>query len=304
MSGAWRRLALALAVASLSVVVIAAEPAQANPVEVVSGQVTFSGDDWITGHSYSFSTAKGDTFIATYLPYNPVYQAPSALNLQFGMWDLQLGAPLGQELGVGAYTGATGPPFYGWTPGIDLFGDGRACDTYTGSFTIFQLGLAANGSLDTLNATFEEHCEGGVAGARGRVLINVAGPPAMADGVSVAATGTVSTAGLRDEQLSLVTVHGTATCDQPVQLTITGTVPQTGAPPTPPLSGAVVCTPGTIVAWTASGWVPPLNPANVVVAVTASGLDPYYFTILDTTGSASVQLVTPPPRIYPRRPPL
>ena len=42
-----------------------------------------------------------------------------------------------------------------------MSGNGRGCNTLTGSFTIKQISFSrVDGSLDRLLATFEQHCEG------------------------------------------------------------------------------------------------------------------------------------------------
>ncbi|MBR7831716.1 PKD domain-containing protein [Actinospica durhamensis] len=77
-----------------------------------------------------------------------------------GTWTLDLSAPAGGLLVPGTYTGATGYPFNsGTAPGISLYGDGRGCDQYYGTFTIYQIASDATGALSQLNATFTQTCE-------------------------------------------------------------------------------------------------------------------------------------------------
>lgn len=67
------------------------------------------------------------------------------------------------------YTDAQRWPFQSpGHPGIDISGDGRGCNTQSGSFQIHE--LATTGArLDSFTATFEQHCEGGAAALRGCV---------------------------------------------------------------------------------------------------------------------------------------
>lgn len=57
-------------------------------------------------------------------------------------------------------------------PGLSIFGDGRGCNTLTGSFRIYELQTSTvTGSLELerLTATFSQHCGGGEAELRGCV---------------------------------------------------------------------------------------------------------------------------------------
>jgi hypothetical protein len=45
-------------------------------------------------------------------------------------------------------------------PGIDIGGDGRGCNTITGTFQVEDIQLI-NTKLASFTATFEQHCEGG-----------------------------------------------------------------------------------------------------------------------------------------------
>lgn len=275
---------------------------------VASGQVTFSGNDYISGgRSWSFSTATGDVINASYSSN----QNPFGLlmldfgwnrDLHFWNWHLWLQAPPGQQLAVGTYDGAlrAGTPI-GSAPGLDLSGDGRGCNAVTGTFTISQLALGANGSVDSLNATFLQHCEGDdTTATSGRVLVNVAGPPVIQLGSSVAPTGTVHTAGPRGQTQSLVSVSGTVTCTEAGTVNLTGTLSQAGSS-SGAVSAIVACTPGPVVPWTISGWVPPIKPGDTTVTLTASSFDPYYLYYPSYTQSTQVQLDVASVPSYPRR---
>jgi hypothetical protein len=299
MSGSWRRLGLSLtlAVATVSAGVVGAGTAHAATPPVASGNVTFGGNDWISANSaHSFSTSNGD-YITVVAGSNTGLTVGFGTSVQNETGWLSFQAPAGQQLAVGTYTGAlrANTPS---APGLDLTFDFRGCNTVTGSFTIYQFAVGADGSIDSLNATFDQVCDNGPGETQGRVLINVAGPPAQAITASVAATGLVTTSRFGGQQFS---VWGTVTCTQAGQVTLTGTLQQTGSPATAQLSGTSTCAPGSAFLWMVSGALPrpydgqsPPSPGSAVVVVTASGFDPYYLYTA-TTVSASVQLVQPPP---------
>jgi hypothetical protein len=79
-------------------------------------------------------------------------------------------------------------PFNGSGPGMDVSGEGRGCNTLVGSFTVNQIGFSsANGALDRLDLTFEQHCEGATPALRGRLRYRARAdvtPPAQATGVT------------------------------------------------------------------------------------------------------------------------
>ncbi len=89
-------------------------------------------------------------------------------------WSLDFAAPAGQELGIGVFPGATRYPLQDPSaPGMDIGGDGRGCNTLTGSFEVMQIEVGAHGALDVLWVTFEQHCEGAAPALRGEVRYNV-----------------------------------------------------------------------------------------------------------------------------------
>jgi hypothetical protein len=85
-------------------------------------------------------------------------------------WMVFLAAPRGQPLVAGTYLGAMRSDFRtGTAPGIDVFGDGRGCSVMTGHFVIYSIEFF--GSLTHIDATFEQHCEGGTPALKGAVKI-------------------------------------------------------------------------------------------------------------------------------------
>lgn len=74
-------------------------------------------------------------------------------------WQVMLFPPAGQQLRPGTYLNALRAPFNGSSPGLSVSGDGRGCNNDYGSFTVYQLGFASNGSLTQLDADFTQTCE-------------------------------------------------------------------------------------------------------------------------------------------------
>jgi hypothetical protein len=86
-----------------------------------------------------------------------------SVDIQGGtFWHLDFAAPQGQALTTGTvYDNATRYPFQSPTePGLSLFGDGRGCNTVTGSFTVKDATFGPHGWIQSFDATFVQHCEG------------------------------------------------------------------------------------------------------------------------------------------------
>src|SRR5262249_57651693 len=76
----------------------------------------------------------------------------------------------GDVLAVGNYPKATRYPFNGTGNGLSVSGDGRGCNTLTGSFRVKQAVFSAvDNSLQNFDATFIQHCEGGTPAPTGQV---------------------------------------------------------------------------------------------------------------------------------------
>jgi hypothetical protein len=99
-----------------------------------------------------------------------------------GTFTLDFASPDGNALVDRTYTGAeriTGRDAN--TPGMDIFGDGRGCNTLTGSFTVHD--VAAD--LARVWITYEMHCEGGHPALFGEIRI---GEPAVTTATSIVPT--------------------------------------------------------------------------------------------------------------------
>jgi hypothetical protein len=276
--------------AAVAASLLATGPAEAQAV--TSGSLSFSGDpgDYITGGlSYSYSTDAGDILNVSSNNENSFIEV-AVTGYNGDWWYLDMAAPSGQSLVPGTYTGATRYPFNGAGPGLSLFGNGRGCNTLTGSFTIIDAVYGPNGYVQTFDATFEQHCEGADAAARGEVHIaNPAPPPALTLGLAVASTGTVSTVSGR------ATVNGTVTCNKPVSVTIDGTVTEIVKKTlvTGNFSTAVTCTPQSPAGWTGTATpsgTTPFQKGDVQVDAQASGYDADYGANVSTSTSAVVSL--------------
>lgn len=107
-------------------------------------------------------------------------------------FSIDLGAAPGDVLAPGTYDGAQRFPFNGSAPGLSVDGNGRGCNTLTGSFTIAQAVFSpVDGSLEHLRATFEQHCEGFDAALRGTLTFQAAADtvgPARVTGLSATST--------------------------------------------------------------------------------------------------------------------
>lgn len=269
---------------------IVTPPAEAQAV--TSGSLSFSGDpgDYITGGlSYSYSTDAGDVLTVSSNNENSVVEI-AVTGYNGDWWYLDLAAPSGQSLAPGTYTGATRYPFNGAGPGLSLFGNGRGCNTLTGSFTVLDAAYGINGYVQTFDATFEQHCEGGDPAARGEVHIaNPPPPSALTLDLAVAVNGTAST--LNGNAI----VHGTVTCNKPTSVTVDGTVTEIvkkvvvkGT-----FSTGVACTPDAPAGWTASATpngTTPFQKGDAQVDAQARGYDADYGVYVSSSVTAVVSL--------------
>ncbi|MDP9396045.1 MAG: hypothetical protein M3Q27_18045 [Actinomycetota bacterium] len=157
---------------------------------------TMAGDagDYISGgRSYSYSASRDGISAAG----SESRVSVSVDGANGDWWTADFEAPSGDILAPGTYDGATRYPFNGTGPGLSVSGNGRGCNTLTGSFTIKQIAFSPlDGRLTRLQAGFEQHCEGATAALRGEVSYNAASDvvaPARASGL----TATPVTRGVR-----------------------------------------------------------------------------------------------------------
>ncbi|MFD4689606.1 hypothetical protein [Streptomyces sp. NPDC058463] len=284
-------LALALTMATGTTGLLSGPQAHAQPV--TDGSLAFSGDegDWISGGgSYAYSTDAQDKVSVTGSSDNRVISL-SVDGANGDWWYLDLAAPEGTTLAPGTYAGATRYPFNeAAEPGLSLGGNGRGCNTLTGSFTITAVEFGPQGYVKELVASFEQHCEGGDPAARGEVRIDNPAPPAeLGLGLAVALDGTASTLNGK------ATLHGTVSCNKPVEVAVAGDVTQVkrrqlirGS-----YSASVECVPGAPVAWTATA-VPtgsvPFQRGDVEVEARATATDPDFERPVTVSETVAVHL--------------
>jgi hypothetical protein len=280
---------VALAVAATALGVTAA-----NAQAVTSGTFSVTGDpgDYITeGQSYAYSTASNDTLtVAGSTDDSHIEVEVEAANGD--NWELDLAAPQGQALAAGTYDNATRYPFQSPSvPGLSLIGQYRGCNTVTGSFVVQDVVFGPSGYVQTLDATFEQHCEGADAAARGEVHIaNAPAPPVLGVGLTVATNGTATKLDGNAE------LTGTVSCNEPVSVKLTGQLTEVvhkviirGD-----YSATVACTPGAAgVPWSATA-VPtdttPFQKGEAEALSTATATDPTYGQTVTTNNTTVVTL--------------
>ena len=134
--------------------------------------------DYIGGGIEQLYTSADTSFTAN-APQDGGYFHASVIQGSYThWWYLDMVAPYGQPFAVGSYTGAERAGFQTWgNPGLDVGGDGRGCNTLTGSFDVTEIAYATTGELLVFDATFEQHCEGWMPALYGRIRIENAPPP-------------------------------------------------------------------------------------------------------------------------------
>ena len=92
-------------------------------------------------------------------------------------WTLDLAAPGKTQIKPGVYEQTARFPFQpADKPGLNFSGNGRGCNTLTGKFKVSEVSYDPNGTLTSLSATFEQHCEGNAPALYGAINYNVVPP--------------------------------------------------------------------------------------------------------------------------------
>jgi len=108
------------------------------------------------------------------------------------VWTVDLYPASGNVLSVGTFPKATRYPFNGTGNGLSVYGDGRGCNTLTGSFTVKQVAFSpVDNSLQNFDGTFVQHCEGGAPALTGELKYDaepVTTPPAGVTRLNAVAT--------------------------------------------------------------------------------------------------------------------
>ena len=261
----------------------------AGAATVQEASLSMSSDegDYIgQGQTYAYDSAAGDGFNST-TTAGTVEASVQAANGDW--WYLRFGAPQGETLAAGTYADATrfwsGDPTQ---PGLDVFGNGRGCNTLTGSFTVTQITFGADAAVESFDADFEQHCEGATAALRGHLhLVNAPAPPPLAIDLGLASAGRADRVG------GAAHVSGTITCNRPTTVYLSGRLTQRAtrfAQATGSFSLAVPCS-GT-TAWQAdvrSENSVPFGAGSAQLTVNASAFDPETGQATDSD-SATVKL--------------
>jgi hypothetical protein len=139
------------------------------------------GDYIGQGQSYKFTTA--NAVFRFFASPSGLEQDLTASDGQWWTVDMYPGS--GDVLAVGYYPNATRYPFNGSGNGLSVYGDGRGCNTLTGSFRVKQAVFSAvDNSLQNFDATFTQHCEGGTPALTGEVKYDAESVTAPPPGVT------------------------------------------------------------------------------------------------------------------------
>ena len=287
----FRFLLAAAAGAALLGAAILPSAAGADVGRAESASLTMSSDpgDYIgQGQQYSYSTDANDVFSASD-GGNGAHISVNAANGDW--WYLDFAAPAGQQLAPGTYSDAIRYPFQSEGPGLSVSGNGRGCNTLTGSFTVTEITFGPFQYLQSFAASFEQHCEGATSALRGTVhVVNPPAPePLQIESFDLSSTGTAS------RITGAATVSGTVTCNQPTSLSVLGTLSQRvnrSSVATGSFYSEVACT-TTPTRWQATitpGNGIPFNPGSAQLDATASAYDQQYGQQVTMTETAVVKL--------------
>ncbi|HMC71642.1 MAG TPA: Ig-like domain-containing protein, partial [Mycobacteriales bacterium] len=125
-----------------------------------------------------------------------VVQSP-AVGLE---WDVVVGAPQGQTLHVGTYTGAEDVyPQPSTAPVLLATAAGRRCNLMSGDFTINRLDVTSSGIPQGVDLSFNENCNGATPAFHGHVAVGGATPPSgrvtFTDGATTLGSAPIDTFG-------------------------------------------------------------------------------------------------------------
>ncbi|MGB8169644.1 MAG: hypothetical protein WCF18_19240 [Chthoniobacteraceae bacterium] len=137
------------------------------------------GDVVGLGKDYSFGPNDG-RFTATKNENNGVMTVSFASDDPSTSWILYFSAPGNVPLTAGSYPNATSTALYGQastSPGLLVRGGSYfSFDTITGNFVIKEIVTAADGTIESFWATFEQHADGRSPALAGEIKFNVTAP--------------------------------------------------------------------------------------------------------------------------------
>jgi hypothetical protein len=258
--------------------------ASSEIVPAATGSLTMTSDqgDYV-GQGASYSYAVPSTTFDVQDNGNVVRVDTSVAGSPGDFWNFAFQAPSGQQLLPGTYQAQRWPFQPSNLAGLEVFGQGRGCNTLTGTFTVLDATYGPYDYLESFNASFSQHCEGATAALNGEIEVTTpTPPPALALGIAANATGTVSRAGI-------VLLQGTVTCTQPVTVSIAGTATQTPKPhktASAQFTASSNCTPRTGGTWQAnlrSATGSSFTNGTLNLTVNGQATDPFYSAFTGTT---------------------
>jgi len=177
------------------------------PVTVGTTSLTMTsqpGDYIGGGSSYNFTGANSVIWITS----GSLAGLSAALTSSDGQWwSVDMHVASGDVLAVGNYPNATRYPFNGSGNGLNVDGDGRGCNTLTGSFAVKQVAFSAvDNSLQHFDGTFVQHCEGATPALTGELKYEsapVITPPAGVGSLHVSSSSGVLAASWVNPTLSI-----------------------------------------------------------------------------------------------------
>ena len=284
-----KRLAVVAVIVLAAALAYGVAPVGAEVVPATTGFLTMTSDpgDYV-GQGASYSYSPPSTTFAVQNGGNLVRLDTSVPGSPADFWNLAFQAPSGQPLQPGTTYQAQRWPFQpSGSAGLEVFGQGRGCNTLTGSFTILDAMYGPFGYLESFHATFEQHCEGAAAALRGEVeFVTPSPPPALALTVGANAAVTISRSGA-------VTLQGTIACTQPVTVALTGTAVESLHPKKATASAqfaaTVNCAPGAAGTWQAtltSSTGAAFTTGSLQLSLQANATDPFYSAFTGTTITA------------------
>jgi hypothetical protein len=267
---------LLLTASACTAAMLGATSANADTVSAVSGTFTMSSEsgDYIgLGRSYSFDVST-DAISFGVMDWGEVRVfARSAATGE--LWTASLAAPGGAQLVPGVYTDAR-RSFDATHPQLDVYGAGRGCNDTTGSFTVLDASYGQYGYLQSVHATFEQHCGGATPALRGEInLVAPPSPPPLTVHVTLDAGAKVDRG---DGSLQL---SGTISCSQatPASISVVAAQQQKKGTASGYLNPYIPSCSPTPTAWTAkllssSGIA--FAAGSVQVTTTAAANDTWY----------------------------
>ena len=123
-----------------------------------SATMTSDPGDYIgAGGSYSYSPAHGDSIA---MGGGRTYAGFTLNGANGDWWYADFQPPTGDIIAAGSTYQGTRYPFNNGGAGLSISGNGRGCNTLTGSFTVNSATFTPDGTLATASISFVQHCEG------------------------------------------------------------------------------------------------------------------------------------------------